>query len=159
MPDNRLQGPQIDIVDSTWIDAPPPVLAGLVADPANWRRWWPRLRLVVAQLRGPKGVRWAVPSGEGGTVSGSMEVWLEGIGEAPHQSVVAHYFLRLDGTAGPLPPRRARALTHRYRVDAKALFWGLSDALDPGRLGRVRAPSPSRAAGEPATPEPVASLE
>ena len=147
--------PQIDIVDSTWIDASPRAVAGLVADPANWRRWWPRLRLVVTQLRGPKGVRWAVPSGEGGAVTGSMEIWLEAVGDG----VVAHYFLRLDGTAVPLPPRRARALTHRYRVEAKQLFWGISDDLDPDRLGRLRAASRPAAAAEPDVPEPVASLE
>lgn len=148
-------GPQIDIVDSTWIDAPSRVVAGLVADPVNWRRWWPRLRLVVVQLRGPKGVRWAVPSGEGGAVTGSMEVWLEAVGDG----VVAHYFLRLEGTTGPLSPRDARALTHRYRVEAKQLFWAVSDSLDPGRLGRLRPPSPAFAPADPAVPHPVASLE
>ncbi|MEO8888924.1 MAG: polyketide cyclase / dehydrase and lipid transport [Jatrophihabitantaceae bacterium] len=124
----------IDVVDSTWIGTRPAVLAAIVADPANWRRWWPELRLSVDEWRGAKGVRWTVGPSERGRVAGSMEVWLE----PQFDGVVAHFFLRLDGTGGrPLSRREVRRLTDRYRGRAKAVFWSLGDRLDPARMARV----------------------
>ena len=140
--------PAIDIVDSTWICARPTVVAAVVAEPANWRRWWPRLELAVDEWRGDKGVRWTVRPCEGGaiqrafarrrdTVTGSMEIWLE----PAFDGVVAHFFLRLDPTSGrPLGRRRGERLTRAYRTRAKQVFWSLGDELDPGRIARVRAP-------------------
>jgi len=135
--------PDIDVLDSTWICARPTDVATIVAEPSNWRRWWPRLDLVVDEWRGDKGVRWLVREGEGGTLAGSMEVWLEQV----FDGVVAHFFLRLnatggtDGTGGgPLRRRRARRIEHRYRTEVKALFWSIGDQLDPGRLARVSRP-------------------
>jgi hypothetical protein len=125
--------PDIDIVDSTWICIRPSVLAALVAEPSNWRKWWPQLTLSVDEWRGDKGVRWTVAPSEGGSVVGSMEVWLE----PQFDGVVAHYFVRLDGARRRLSRRRARRLSHRYRTSCKRLFWSLGDQLDPGRLARV----------------------
>ena len=128
--------PAIDVVDSTWICARPAVVAAIVADPANWRRWWPELDLKTNELRGDKGVRWTVrptPSGE----SGSMEIWLE----PAFDGVVLHYFLRLDVAGGrPLRRRRQTRLTHFHRRRAKVAFWALADQLDPGRSARIGAP-------------------
>ena len=129
--------PDIDVLDSTWIGVRPAEVAAVVAEPANWRRWWPRLDVAVDEWRGDKGVRWQVGPSEGGTVHGSMEVWLE----PAFDGVVVHYFLRLDGTDGrPVPRRRSRRLEHRYRTGAKVLFWAIGDQLDPGRLARVSRP-------------------
>lgn len=129
--------PAIDVLDSTWIGVRPGQLAVIVAEPANWRRWWPRLELTVDEWRGAKGMRWLVRPSEGGEVQGSMEVWLQPVLDG----VVAHYFLRLDGVGGhPVPPRRARRIERRHRRAAKALFWSLGDQLDPGRMARVSAP-------------------
>ena len=137
--------PDIDIVDSTWICARPAVVAAVVADPANWRRWWPRLELAVDEWRGDKGVRWTVRPCEPGTVfprardtvGGSMEIWLE----PAFDGVVAHFFLRLDASSGrPLGRRRSERLSRAYRIRAKQLFWSLGDELDPGRIARVRGP-------------------
>jgi hypothetical protein len=126
--------PDIDVVDSTWICTRPGALATLMADPANWRRWWPELSLRVEEWRGPKGMRWRVGPSERGTVAGSMEVWLE----PQLDGVVAHFFLRLDATNGrPLSRRRIQRLTERYRRRAKELFWSLGHQLDPARMGRV----------------------
>lgn len=126
--------PDIDVVDSTWICTRPATLAAIVAEPANWRRWWPGLDLTVDEWRGTKGVRWTVGPSERGSVAGSMEVWLE----PQFDGVVAHFFLRLDGTDGrPLGRRRIRRLTDKYRVLAKDLFWSLGNQLDPARVARV----------------------
>jgi hypothetical protein len=128
--------PEIDVVDSTWIDVRPATLAPVVADPSNWRRWWPDLNLQVDQWRGAKGVRWLVPSGRAGTVAGSMEIWLQAVGDG----TVVHYFLRLDGTSHPLRPRDRARIAGDYRVGIKQAFWGLADGFDPGRLARVAGP-------------------
>jgi hypothetical protein len=129
--------PEVDVMDSTWICARPAAVAAIVGEPANWARWWPALELTVDERRGAEGTRWRVPTGEDGTVEGSMEVWLEQV----FDGVVAHFFLRLDGSGGRrIRPRRARRLEDRYRTAAKALFWSIGDRLDPGRLARVSAP-------------------
>ncbi len=74
------------------------MLAPEVADPASWVRWWPDLDLRVTRDRGVKGEQWAVR----GALAGSMEIWLEPVGEG----TVLHWFLRADPRS-PLTPRRA----------------------------------------------------
>jgi hypothetical protein len=128
--------PEVDVVDATWFGVRPGVLAAVVADPANWRAWWPDLDLALDQLRGAKGVRWFVRSGRGRTVVGSMEIWLE----PADDGTVAHFFLRLDGTRGPIRARERRRLEHAYRTRMKRAFWLLADEVDPGRLARVAGP-------------------
>jgi hypothetical protein len=128
--------PEVDVVDATWIDVRPAVLAPIVADASNWRRWWPDLDLGVDELRAAKGVRWIVRSGRDGAVAGSMEVWLQGIDDG----TVAHYFLRLDGTRGRLGRRERARIEHEFRVRIKRILWGLADRLDPGRLARLAGP-------------------
>ncbi len=128
--------PAIDIVDSTWIGAPPAVVAPIVGDPANWDRWWPALDLAVDELRGEKGVRWIVRPDANGEF-GSMEVWLE----PAFDGVVLHYFLRLDAAPGRRMSRSRQArLTDSHRHHVKQLFWALGDQLDPGRTARIAAP-------------------
>jgi len=128
--------PAIDVVDSTWIRARPSAVAALVAEPANWRRWWPDLELAVEEFRGEKGVRWSVRPTCAGD-SGSMEVWLE----PAHDGVVLHYFLRLDPAPGHQMSRGRQArLTDAHRRRTKATFWALADQLDPGRTARIAAP-------------------
>jgi hypothetical protein len=128
--------PEVDVVDSTWIGVRPAVLAPIVADPSNWRLWWPDLQLTVDQLRGPKGVRWIVAAGRGDTVAGSMEIWLESVDDG----TVAHFFLRLEGRPQPLRQRARMRLERTYRTAMKQVFWQLSDRLDPGRVARVGGP-------------------
>jgi hypothetical protein len=133
--------PDIDVVDSTWICAAPAVVAAAICEPANWRRWWPDLDLVVDEWRGEKGVRWQVRPGASGAslrATGTMEVWLE----PSCGGVVVHYFLRLDSADGrPLSRRRKERITRIRRQHTKQLFWALGDQLDPGRLARVAAPA------------------
>jgi hypothetical protein len=128
--------PAIDIVDSTWICARPSVVAAVVAEPANWRRWWPDLDLSLDEWRGDKGVRWTVRRAPHGG-SGSMEVWLE----QACDGVVAHFFLRLDAARGGMTPRRADRVADRYRRRMKRIFWALADELDPGRIARIASPA------------------
>lgn len=119
--------PQIDIADETWIDAGPERVAAIVADPANWHRWWPELDLVVDRMRGAQGIRWYVRASDHVPFRGSAEIWLE----PARGGVVVHYFLRLDRVpAGRITVRMARrtALAHRRRV--KRIFWALKDRLE-----------------------------
>jgi len=128
--------PAVDVVDSTWICARPSAVAAAVAEPSNWRRWWPDLALEVEEWRGEKGVRWSVQAPKHSAV-GTMEVWLE----RARDGVVAHYFLRLDAADGRRMSRRRRvrcADSARRRV--KQVFWALADELDPGRLARLAPP-------------------
>src|SRR5437762_5904733 len=127
--------PAIDIVDSTWFAARPSTVAAIVAEPANWRRWWPELALEVDEWRNHKGVRWLVPAvgGAGTGLAGSAEVWLE----PKFDGVVVHFFLRLDAPPGRALSRRRRdRITDRYRRHTKQAFWALADRLDPGRVAR-----------------------
>jgi len=124
---------QIELVDDTWIDVSPVTIAWVVSDPLRWRSWWPDFALTVDELRGPKGVRWFVRSARGGTLAGSMEIWLEPVGTG----TVAHYFLRLDAVGPTMRRRELDRLAARYRVRAKQLLWSVADELDPGRLARI----------------------
>jgi hypothetical protein len=136
--------PEIDVVDSTWFAAPPATVAAIIADPSNWRRWWPDLTLEVDEWRNEKGVRWLVPSVSGAAhgLAGSAEVWLEPMFEG----VVAHFFLRLDPPPGQrLTKRRRQRITDACRRRTKATFWTLADQLDPARVARLTSPSPAPA--------------
>jgi hypothetical protein len=132
--------PAIDVVDSTWLAAPPATVAAVVAEPANWRRWWPELTLEVDEWRGNKGVRWTVQSVAGAAgLAGSAEVWLEPMSEG----VVAHFFLRLDAPDGRVVGHRQRTgIADRHRRRTKEVFWALGDNHDPGRLARHTGAAP-----------------
>ena len=127
--------PAVDVVDSTWFATRPAVVAALVAEPGNWRSWWPDLTLEVEEWRGDKGVRWRVPAAAGPAAGcyGSAEVWLEPM----FDGVVAHFFLRLDPAAGrTVSRRRAERIADSCRRRTKTAFWALADQLDPGRMTR-----------------------
>ena len=78
----------VQIADETFVAADPARVGATVGDPANWRRWWPDLRLEVTEERGPLGVRWAVT----GPLTGTMEIWLEPMLDG----VLLHYFLHAE---------------------------------------------------------------
>lgn len=143
--------PAIDVVDSTWFGARPAAVAAVVAEPANWRRWWPDLTLEVHEWRKEKGIRWLVPAvgGIGRGLAGSAEVWLEPMADG----VVAHFFLRLDAPAGQrLSRRRAERVATAYRRRTKQAFWALADRLDPGRMARHTSAARPPAAASPRLP-------
>ncbi len=127
----------VDLVDETFIAAPVEVLAGVVAEPARWRRWWPQRRMEVFMDRGLKGQRWAVA----GDLVGTSEIWLENY----RDGVILHYYLRADPD-GPIASGRAsrRALDGIRRREAlrwKASVWELKRELERGRA--VGAPVPA----------------
>lgn len=122
--------PSVDVMDETFLAVPPEVVAAEFAAPAQWARWWPDLRLEVDTDRGVQGVRWTV---RGGLV-GSMEVWLEPVGDG----TVLHYFLRADppgrdGRPAPASPRRGAAEARRRHRAAKAMAFACKDRLEAGR--------------------------
>ena len=141
--------PAVDVVDSTWFGAAPATVAALIADPGNWRRWWPDLTLEVDEWRTDKGVRWLVPAvrGTGEGLAGSAEIWLEPM----FDGVVAHFFLRLDPPPGRrLSERRRKRIVLDVRRRTKSAFWALADELDPERVARLT----STARTAPPTIEP-----
>ncbi|WP_375493768.1 polyketide cyclase / dehydrase and lipid transport [uncultured Jatrophihabitans sp.] len=128
--------PPVDVVDSTWLAAAPAAVGKVLAEPVNWREWWPGLHLRVQELRGAVGVRWFVDAVDGfePALAGSAEVWLE----STCSGTVAHFFLRLDSTSSrPVTRRLAEQVCERYRSRTKQAFWRLGDQLDPGRLTRL----------------------
>lgn len=127
MPDRYDLGrPAVDIADETYVGRPPSVLAPLVADPARWRRWWPDLDLRVTRDRGDKGQQWQV----GGALRGSMEIWLEPVGEG----TVVHWFVRAT-PAKSLSPRRLRAARERRVLAWKAVAFAVKDRLEGVKPG------------------------
>jgi hypothetical protein len=134
----------VDVVDETFLAAPPARVVQEFADPAAWRRLWPDLRLTVVADRGVQGFRWNAH----GALVGSMEVWLEPVLDG----TVLHYYLRADSTdaAGrpvPLPPRKAAREVARRQRAAKAIGLALKDRLEAGR-----------APGEPPPGSPPATI-
>jgi hypothetical protein len=123
--------PTVDLVDETFIAAPPEVVAAAVARPERWREWWPDLVLTVFMDRGRQGLRWNVAGG----LHGSSELWLEPVADG----VLVHYYLRADP---PVPPgsgspgrsaRRARRLREGRARAWKRSVWALKDELEAGR--------------------------
>jgi len=116
--------PQVDVVDETFIVAPPRTVAAAFADPAAWRRFWPDLVLAAYADRGAEGLRWTVR----GALTGTMEVWLEPVLDG----TVVHYFLRAD-LPGPATPRAEQKERHARQLAAKSVALGLKAALEDGR--------------------------
>lgn len=118
----------VQIADETYVAADPSRIGAMVADPSNWRRWWPDLRLAVTEDRGPQGVRWTVQ----GPLTGTMEVWLEPmLGGA-----LLHYFVHAEPT-GVSPAQLAKMnlakLTHRRRVAGKKMAFEVKMTVESSR--------------------------
>jgi hypothetical protein len=120
----------LDLVDETFLVVDREQLAGIVADPRRWQQWWPDLALAVFMDRGAQGIRWSVS----GAWTGSLEVWLEPVGDG----VLLHHYARLDpaprgGGAVTLSPRR---IDRERRLRARAWkqhVFALKDELERGR--------------------------
>ena len=120
----------MDVLDETFVVAPPRTLAAIFADPARCRRFWPDLRLSVYADRGDEGLRWTVR----GALVGTMEVWLEQVLDG----TVLHYYLRADptdrdGSVVTVAPRAAAAEVRRRQLAAKRLAFALKDELEADR--------------------------
>ncbi|HEX7825379.1 MAG TPA: polyketide cyclase / dehydrase and lipid transport [Mycobacterium sp.] len=118
----------IQIADETFVCADPVLVGAAVADPANWRRWWPDLRLTVVEDRGPIGHRWTVT----GALTGTMEVWLQPVLDG----VVMHYFLHAEPsgvTAWELAKMDLPKANHKRRVAGKNMAFEVKQKLEETR--------------------------
>ncbi len=125
----------IQIADETFIAADPVEVGEAVADPANWSRWWPDLRLTVVEDRGEVGQRWTVT----GALTGTMEIWLEKVRSGP-DGVVLHYFVHAEpagAAAWELAKMNFAKMTHRRRVAGKEMAFEVKRTLEARRGAEV----------------------
>ena len=129
--------PLVDVIDETFVVAPPPLVAAAVKEPAFWARVFPGLELEVFEDRGDEGVRLTVT----GDLVGSNEFWVEPWADG----AIVHYYLRADPTrrgsaVEPLtgPPRRLLRRAIRIRTaHCVRLKAGLNEVKDRLEAGRV----------------------
>jgi hypothetical protein len=118
----------IQVADETFVCADPVEVGRAVADPANWHKWWPDLRLAVVEDRGPAGHRWTVT----GALTGTMEIWLE----PSFDGVILHYFLHAEPagvTAFELAKMNLPKLVHKRRVAGKDMAFEVKRKLEEKR--------------------------
>jgi hypothetical protein len=134
--------PSVDLIDETFVAASPARVAARVADPAQWRAWWPNRRLEVFMDRGERGIRWSIT----GDLVGSAEIWLEPVLDG----TLVHYFVRAEppdgapkGGSATAQGRRGARLRAREARAWKLHAWALKDDLESGR-------QPGAPAGGPA---------
>lgn len=118
----------IQIADETFVSADPVEVGTAVGDPANWRRWWPDLRLTVVEDRGAVGHRWTVA----GALTGTMEVWLQ----PALDGVILHYFLHAEPSgvaAWQLAKMNLAKMNHQRRVAGKDMAFEVKRRLEATR--------------------------
>jgi hypothetical protein len=118
----------IQIADETFVAADPVEVGMAVGDPANWRRWWPDLRLTVVEDRGEAGHRWTVT----GSLTGTMEVWLQ----PALDGVILHYFVHAEPSgvaAWELAKMNLAKMNHQRRVAGKEMAFELKRRLEATR--------------------------
>jgi hypothetical protein len=118
----------IQIADETFVCADPLDVGRAIADRANWRQWWPDLRLTVIEDRGPMGHRWTVT----GALTGTMEIWLEAVMDG----VILHYFLHAEpsgAAAWELARMNLAKMNHRRRVAGKRMAFEVKRKLEERR--------------------------
>ena len=118
----------IQIADETFVSADPAEVGMAVGDPANWRRWWPDLRLTVVEDRGEVGHRWTVA----GALTGTMEVWLQ----PALDGVILHYFLHAEPSgvaAWQLAKMNLAKMNHQRRVSGKDMAFEVKRRLEATR--------------------------
>jgi hypothetical protein len=124
--------PQVDVIDETFVVAPPARVAAALREPGLWASLCPDLDVTVVTDRGDEGVRCAVT----GALVGSNELWVEPWGDG----AIVHYYLRADvtrrGSATEpvvVSPRRAVKVREAHCVRVKAGLNALKDRLEAGR--------------------------
>jgi hypothetical protein len=118
----------IQIADETFVCADPVDVGKAIADRANWREWWPDLRLTVIEDRGPSGHRWTVT----GALTGTMEIWLEAVLDG----VILHYFVHAEpsgAAAWELARMNLAKMNHRRRVAGKKMAFEVKRKLEEKR--------------------------
>lgn len=117
--------PQVDLIDETFVVAPPAVVAEELKAPEMWRRLFPDLECAAYLDRGSEGVRLTVT----GALVGTSEFWVEPWGDG----AIVHYYLRADPVE-PLSPKRLIRAGERHRVRLKEGLNALKDRLEAGRV-------------------------
>jgi hypothetical protein len=108
---------RVDIVDHTYIDAPPGQVRIPFDDPVWTDQIWPHLRRTLTRDRGVKGLRWDVT----GQVVGEMEIWIE-----PWRGgAIVHHYVR-----GSRAGRAPRDVAIRHTLRWKAAVHLLKDRLE-----------------------------
>jgi hypothetical protein len=118
----------IQVADETFVCADPADVGKAIADPTSWRRWWPDLRLVVVEDRGPAGQRWTVT----GALAGTMEIWLE----TAFDGVILHYFLHAEpsgAAAWELARMNFAKANHHRRVAGKRMAFEVKQKMEESR--------------------------
>ena len=118
----------IQVADETFVCADPADVGRAVADPTSWRRWWPDLRLVVVEDRGPAGQRWTIT----GALTGTMEIWLE----SSFDGAILHYFLHAEpsgAAAWELAKMNMAKENHTRRVAGKRMAFEVKQTLEAAR--------------------------
>jgi hypothetical protein len=118
----------IQVADETFVCADPADVGKAIADPTSWRRWWPDLRLVVVEDRGPAGQRWTVT----GALAGTMEIWLE----TSFDGVILHYFLHAEpsgAAAWELARMNFAKANHHRRVAGKRMAFEVKQKMEESR--------------------------
>jgi hypothetical protein len=121
--------PQVDVIDETFVVAPPGVVAAALKNLELWRLLFPGLELTVFMDRGDEGVRCTVTGG----LVGSNEFWVEPWGDG----AIVHYYLRADVTRRgsdteprKVSARRAVKVRTAHCVRLKAGLNALKDELE-----------------------------
>ncbi len=110
---------RVDVIDETFIDAPPAVLAEVFTDPRNIATAWPHVTARIRVARGVEGAMWTVA----GVLDGEFEVWIEPWWDG----AIVHHYVRATTTQRP----RAVELAHVRRW--KRFVTAVKDALEPTR--------------------------
>lgn len=116
--------PLVDVIDETFVVAPPAVVAAELKAPETWRRLFPDLECAAYADRGDEGVRLTVT----GALVGTSEFWVEAWGDG----AIVHYYLRAD-PARVLPAKKVLRVRERHRVRVKEGLNALKDRLEAGR--------------------------
>lgn len=110
---------QVDIVDETFVVAPPHVLAAVFTDPRNVATVWPHVTATMTLDRGELGALWAVH----GLLDGEFEVWIQPWWDG----AIVHHYVRATTAADPKAVERAHV--HRW----KRFVTAVKDRLEPER--------------------------
>lgn len=117
--------PQVDVIDETFVVAPPAVVAAELRSPDLWAVLFPDLECAAYADRGDEGVRLTVT----GALVGTSEFWVEAWGDG----AIVHYYLRAD-PARSLPPKKVLRVRERHRVRVKQGLNALKDRLEAARV-------------------------
>ncbi|MBW3086103.1 hypothetical protein KEM60_02314 [Austwickia sp. TVS 96-490-7B] len=111
---------RVQIVDETYVDASPTLVAAVLTHPYNVANAWPHLRTRLIAQRGDEGAIWEVD----GHLRGEIEVWIEPCWDG----AIVHHYVRAEAAAG-----RAAAVEKAHVRRWKNAITAIKDRLEPPR--------------------------